>query len=324
MKTLEESYRARKLNEIVTKATVMREARHRFDERMVVLNETLTLIYEEKIDSGEAKKIAKAVSRLESVLEKFGGEGGQLPNIAKMISGVVSELNAYQGAGWWYRLKRSLSDSHNPIAKAAALETLLSSGMELVGTLLDQQGKKLSDEPLTDQDGPAKENIIASLKKAFDPGHSSTLSGLAGGKLSQLLGLKGSIGDVFANDLVNLKPSQLRAFAQEIKSIGAPPPEDVAAATGGPEATAPADQTAQSQSTQGTTSRNTPEDGPIQTGDVGGNPEQAVSQELNGMNSALKKRDAKAALYWAASALQKLQMSPDQAMKTFKPVKAAK
>lgn len=319
MKTLEESYRARKLNEIVTKATVMREARERHDGRMVALNETLSLIYEEKIDSGEAKKIAKAVSRLESVLEKFGGESGQLPNISKMISGVVGELNAYQGAGWWDRLKRSLSSSNNPLAKAAALETLLSSGMELVGTLLDQQGKKLTDDPLSDQDGPASGNVVAALKKAFDPGHTSSLSGLAGGKLNQLLGLKGSIGDMFANDLANLKPSQLRAFAQEVRSVGAPPPADVAATTGGPEASAPTGQAGQSQSTQGTTSRNTPEDGPIETGDEGGDPEHSVSQQLNGMNSALKKRDARGALYWAASALQKLQMSPDQALKVFKP-----
>jgi len=319
MKTLEESYRIQKLNEIVTRAKVMREARQRLDERMVALNERLQLIYEEKIDSGEAKKIAKAVSRLESVLEKFGGEGGQLPNIAKMISGVVSELNAYQGAGWWDRLKRALSSSNNPLAKAAALETLLSSGMELVGTLLDQQGKKLTDDPIVDQEGPAKDNIIASLKKAFDPGHTSSLSGLAGGKLSQLLGMQGSIGDMFANDLANLKPSQLRAFGQEVRSVGAPPPADVAATTGGPEATAPTDQASQSQSTKGTTSQNTPEDGPIQTGDEGGDPEHSVAQQLNGMNTALKKRDARGALYWAASALQKLGMSPDQALKTFKP-----
>jgi hypothetical protein len=84
---------------------------------------------------------------------------------------------------------------------------------------------------------------------------------------------------------------------------------------GSPEAAAPADQAGQSQSTQGTTSRSTPEDGPIETGDEGGDPEHSVAQQLNGMNSALKKRDARGALYWAASALQKLQMSPDQALK---------
>lgn len=320
MSTLRERYEAQKLHEVAIEA----RATGHFQRA----DAAISLISEAKLDPQEAKKIAGAVKRLESLVDKLGGEQGQMPNISKMINTVVNDLNKFSGAGWWTRLLAAMKDSRNPLTKAAAIEGMLKGGMEYVETLLDQQGKKLSDEPIVDQ-GNVGQNIVTAMTKAFDPGRISSLSGMGGGAVSQLFGTKGSLGSMIANDLSNLKPSQLRAFAKEITAMGTPPPvADTTPQAADAAQGAPQDTGTETGTKSGTQPAAPGDEGPIPVPESTPRPnldantlKQKVGPQLANMAIALNRKEQDKALYWAALALQKLGISADDAVKVLAPPK---
>lgn len=348
MRTLKENYETQQIKKSVVlmdkkspSATLVNE---RAQQHYIRANTLIESINEAKLDPQEAKKIADAVKRLETIVDKLGGEQGQLPNISRLIGGIVDELNKFTGAGWWTKMLASMRDSNNPLTKAAALEGLLKGGMEYVETLLDQQGKKLTDDPIADQ-ANVGENIKNAMAKAFDPGRISALSSMGGGILSQLFGTKESLGSMFANDLSNLKPSQLRAFAQQIKSLGTPPPvsETLPAAVekssmnSGTDPGTPTQQSSGTksgtQTTAATQSQTTNTDQPG-AGDQEGaipvpddresrfdaqNIKKKAGLQLANMTSALQKKNDRSALYWAAQAFEKLGVSSKDAIEALSP-----
>lgn len=360
--SLKSSYKAKKLAILKEKAEIVTQRLLKEKKNKIVIersqihfdraNKFVNMINEGTFNKEEAKKISNAVKKLESLLSKFGG---QLPQLTAMIQNVVKDLNQFRGAGWWSKLLRSMSTSSNPITKAATLESLISGGMEAVETLLDEQGAQLEDVPLKDSEHG--KNTIVGLEHAFDPGRISSLSSLAGagGNLNQLFGTKMSIGKVIAQDLSNLKPSQLRDIAKSVTALGTPPPvtdttPQAAAQAGktpeqgssenqstpstpttGTKGSAPAQTTASSQETQ-TPSSNNQQTGTAHADNgtdktITGNLDSKTIQSKAGasmanMFNALKNNNQKGALYWAAKSLDGLGLTAKDAIAALNPKSA--
>lgn len=341
--SLKKTYEVRKLTEVLVKAEkvdkklrqkkLIYEMNERANRHYTKASLLIESINEAKIDPEEAKKISVAVKRLESLVSKMGG-AQELPQISQMITSVVQELGKFTGSGWWTKLLASMKDSRNPLAKAAAIEGLLKGGMEVIETLLDQQGSNLQDIPLKDQD-QSGQNVIKAMEKAFDPGRISALSSLGGGKINQLFGNKMSIGAVFAQDLSNLKPTQLRQMAQQLKTMDVPPVADTtpqAAAAASQDSPASNDQSGTADNGDGTQQVPTEDNAVADNGEgpiTDKNSQQLdtatlqakVGMQLGNMSAALQKKESGKALYYAALAFQKLGITPEQALNVLKPQK---
>lgn len=317
------------------------------DEIMVETSRRVTRLMTEVADPTEMKKIADAVSRLQGIAGKFGGENGQLPALTKMINDIVKQLKTLQGAGAVARA--TTRESQTALAKAAALEGILKSGFSVMDSMIRAGGQELNpEEPLNTQD--SGKTVINAMTKAFDPGRVSSLTSWGTGAVKQFFGV-GSIGSTIAKDLANLSPRQLGGFAKEMTTVQADPK---AIADAKPDATAatndqPANPVANpaptngptSNAQAGTTSQSTPAATQPPAGAKVGT--QAADQEmpqeqhldpekikekagiqLGAVGTMLRNKQPRAALLNAALALKNLGVtSIDQVIKDLSPKRTA-